>query len=509
MRLFSYKVEEHLTDSAYSKLKFVFPGTTIPSAKENRTHAAFLSAFQVQRYDCCINSCCCFVGPNQDIIQCPFCNEPRFNASGHTRKRYTYIPLIARLVGMYRNKECALQLRYRDNYQPDPDGTMKDVMDGTHYKNLRKKNVVVDGDVRNHKFFSDWHDVALGLSTDGFAPFRRRKQTCWPIITTVYNFPPELRCLRGIIMPLGVIPGPRKPKDFDSYLWPLVDELMRLAVGVPAFDASTSSAFTLRAYLLYIFGDIPAVSMVMHMKGHNGYRPCRLCNITGLGIPGSRVHTLYVPHHRKNHPDVQSDPTAVQMYDTSALPLRTHAEILQQAESIQFAPTTTISNNLATKYGIKGKSILFSLSSLSFPESFPYDFMHMVYENVLPNLISFWTGSYKDLDHGGHDYVLDKKVWERVGSATAAAGSSIPSAFGQRPPDPEGNRMACTAESWSFWMQYLAPALLENKFVRSKYFSHFLHLVKLVKICTQFEITRDEQGAVREGFQAWVRDYEK
>jgi hypothetical protein len=509
MRLFSYKIEEFVTDRAYSKLRFVFPGTTIPSAKENRTRAAFLSAFKAQRFDCCINSCCCFVGPNQDLTQCPFCDEARFSVAGRARKRYTFIPLIARLIGMYRNKECALTLRYRDSYQPDPDGTMKDIMDGKLYQNLQKKNVVVDGQVFNHKFFSDWRDIALGLSTDGFAPFRRRKQTCWPIIATIYNFPPELRCLQGIIMPLGVIPGPRKPKDFDSYLWPLVNELMQLAVGVPAFDASTGSAFTLRAYLLYIFGDIPAVSMVMRMKGHNGYRPCRLCNITGLGVPGARANTLYVPHHRKNHPNVMNDPSAVQTYDMSSLPFRTHDEILEQAESIQFALTTTASNDLATKYGIKGKSILFSLSSISFPESFPYDFMHMIYENVLPNLVSFWTGTYKDLNHNGHEYLLDKKVWQHAGSAAAAAGSSIPTAFGQRPPNPEANRMACTAESWAFWMQYLAPALLENKFTRAKYFSHFLRLIELVKICTQFEITRDEQRLVREGFQDWVRVYEE
>jgi Transposase family tnp2 len=195
MHLFSYKIEEHLTDSAYSKLKFIFLGMAIPSAKENWTYAAFLLAFKAQRFDCCINSCCCFVGPNQDSTQCPFCNEPRFNAAGHTRKRYTFILLISQLIRMYRNKECALTLCYQDNYQPDLDGTMKDIMDGKLYQNLQKKNVIVDGLAFNHKFFSDWRNIALGLSTDRFAPFRCCKQTCWPIITTIYNFPPELHCL--------------------------------------------------------------------------------------------------------------------------------------------------------------------------------------------------------------------------------------------------------------------------------------------------------------------------
>jgi hypothetical protein len=225
---------------------------------------------------------------------------------------------------------------------------------------------------------------------------------------------------------------------------------MQLAVGVPTFDASTSSAFMLCTYLLYIFGDIPAVLMVMCMKGHNGYQPYRLCNITGLNIPGARANTLYVPHHWKNHPNIRNDPSAVQMYDASSLPFRTHDKIFKQAESIQFTPTTTASNDITTKYGIKDKSILFSLSSVSFSESFPYDFMHMIYKNVLPNLISFWTGTYKDLNHDGHEYLLDKKVWQHAGTAAATASLSIPGAFGQCPPNPEDNHMACTAESWAF-----------------------------------------------------------
>jgi hypothetical protein len=64
MCLFSYKIEEHLTDSTYSRLKFVFLDAVISSAKENWTHAAFLSAFKAQRFNCCVNLCCYFASPN-------------------------------------------------------------------------------------------------------------------------------------------------------------------------------------------------------------------------------------------------------------------------------------------------------------------------------------------------------------------------------------------------------------------------------------------------------------
>jgi hypothetical protein len=62
--------------------------------------------------------------------------------------------------------------------------------------------------------------------------------------------------------------------DIDSFLFPFVRELLRLAIGVKAFDVKTGHTFRLRAYLLAMFGDMPAMSMVMRMKGHNGVKPC-------------------------------------------------------------------------------------------------------------------------------------------------------------------------------------------------------------------------------------------
>jgi hypothetical protein len=62
-------------------------------------------------------------------------------------------------------------LHYQDSYQPDPDGTMKDIIDGKLYQDLQKKKVVVDRKVFNHTFFSDWCNITLGLSTDRFTSF--------------------------------------------------------------------------------------------------------------------------------------------------------------------------------------------------------------------------------------------------------------------------------------------------------------------------------------------------
>ncbi len=227
-------------------------------------------------------------------------------------------------------------------------------MDSEHYRRLCSEYVHVDGQRLGHRHFSDCRDIALGASTDGFAPFRRRKQTCWPLIFFNYDLPPEIRFLIEFILCIGVIPGPKKPHDFDSFFWPAVEELLLLAVGVPAFDASTGEAFLLRAYLILFFGDMPAISMVMHFKGHNGFRPCRACNITAIGDPGNtRAHTLYIPLDRSRHLAVHADINAIKKYDPANLPLRTDEEILLQAQQAQFQPNATASNNVASNMVLK------------------------------------------------------------------------------------------------------------------------------------------------------------
>ena len=93
-----------------------------------------------------------------------------------------------------------------------------------------------------------------------------------PLILFNYNLPPEERFHKKNIISLGSIP--KKPLDLDLFLWPAVQELLQLEVGVEAFDALLWSIFILHAYIIVVFGDIPAVSLIMHMKGHNTIAPC-------------------------------------------------------------------------------------------------------------------------------------------------------------------------------------------------------------------------------------------
>jgi hypothetical protein len=105
---------------------------------------------------------------------------------------------------------------------------------------------------------------------------------------------------------------------------------------------------------------------------------------------------LYVPLSHCNYPA----PINVVKYHPETLPLCSHDRFMAQAKSVESVPTEVWREELAKVYGIKGVPLLSALGSLKFPQSFPFNFMHLVWENLIPNLVLFWLGCYKGMDEG-------------------------------------------------------------------------------------------------------------
>jgi hypothetical protein len=250
-----------------------------------------------------------------------------------------------------------------------------------------------------------------------------------------------------------------------------------------------------------VFGDIPAMALVMRMKGQNGISPCRICEIKGISFNN---RTNYVPLRRDKIPGALP-----RLYDASDLPIRTHEKLLDQAREVEMAPDNTKRERLAKRYGIKGVPVLSCISSISFPSSFPFDFMHLIWENLIPNLIDFWTGAFKDLDHEDKDYRIEAHIWNEVGAATAASRATLPSAFGAPVPNIATKRYEMSAEMYANWTLFIAPTVLRGRFKRSRCYNHFMQLVDLLKLCLALEISEEMLIQIDEGFQQWIKEYER
>jgi hypothetical protein len=265
---------------------------------------------------------------------------------------------------------------------------------------------------------------------------------------------PRIRTRLENVICVGVIPGPKQCKDLNSFLIPLLDELLKLENGIKSSGLTPEGNgynFVLRAFVIIGFGDIPAIAKMLFIKAHNALTPCRTCYIQGVLCQLERNAIYYVP---------LTDPYTGVVFPIELLPMRTHKLTLAHLDQLDATRNKTARDELLRDCGITGRSIFSYLKSIDLASSFPYDIMHLLFENLVPNMIRHWIGEFKGLDQGEGTY---QQEWATVGQLTAQATHTIPSAFVGTLPNIAMDRILCKAKAYAFWIQYIAPILLAGR----------------------------------------------
>ncbi|KAK6992593.1 hypothetical protein R3P38DRAFT_3429840 [Favolaschia claudopus] len=136
IRAHNLKVSIDLGARAYTKTKRAFPQLKdLPSLAHLQSEITFLSGVTPVRYDCCSNSCCCFVGPYADLDTCPYCDAARYDSQRRPRATFDYLPLIPRLQAMFADKGMCEKLGYRARFKAE-NGKIRDIFDSFHYQRL-------------------------------------------------------------------------------------------------------------------------------------------------------------------------------------------------------------------------------------------------------------------------------------------------------------------------------------------------------------------------------------
>jgi hypothetical protein len=135
--------------------------------------------------------------------------------------------------------------------------------------------------------------------------------------------------------------------------------------------------------------------------------------------------------------------------------------------------------------------------------------MHLFCENIIPNLVSLWSGTFKGIDTGNENYEIPRKVWELIGEETERAVKDILSSYTRILLNVIKDRSNYTAEAWGFWFIYLAPILLKNRFAHRKYYDHLCLLIKIMKATLKFKISMEEIDELEEQVIRWVQLFEE
>jgi hypothetical protein len=506
IKAYKLQMEINLGTNAYKKLRYTFQELGVPSIKVLRRQMKSLSGLKPKAYDCCRSCCVCFTGAFANDDACVYCHLPRRRPDGTAYHQFVYIPIIPQLQSMYANARTAKSMRYRSEHEYDnlnhPDHQISDIYDSKLYRTLRASYVVVNDQVLPHKFFADPRDVLLVMMTDGFQLFKRAKQTAWPLILLNANLPPSERYHVNNVVCAGMVPGPKKPKNFNSFMAVVADELAVAAVGIVTFDALENAMFEMHAFAPYGTGDMPAAAAAFTgCKHHNAKHPCRECPVEAIRIRNSPNKIHYVPIIRP-----QSYPASP--FAANSLPRRTHKQWLTQARRVDTAPTITESKRLAKLYGIHGTPTTARIPGITFPWSFPFDFMHIL-ENLMKNYVLLISGEFKMFDNGCETYILVNAIWKEIGLATVEANKTIPSAFGRRVPDIAEDRTYFTAEAYLVWWTMYAPILLRGRFNRPKYYTHLSRIISIINTCLAFTSTAASRAQLRIDIVTWYEEFEK
>jgi Transposase family tnp2 len=135
---------------------------------------------------------------------------------------------------------------------------------------------VLDGDIKAD-------DTVLMLSIDGAQLYQHKQSDCWIYIWVLLDLAPDLRYKKKYVLPGGFIPGPSKPKNLDSFLFPGLHHLTALQrEGLHIWDAALDHVFTSFPYFYIGMADGLGLSQLNGQVGHHGaFGCCLYCSLKG------------------------------------------------------------------------------------------------------------------------------------------------------------------------------------------------------------------------------------
>lgn len=153
---------------------------------------------------------------------------------------------------------------------------------------------------------------------------------------------------------------------------------------------------------------------------------------------------------------------------------------------------------------------MFDLRATRFPNSFPVDFMHLIYENIASYMFKLWTGNFfrKDSGQDNGDYVLDKSIWNEIGNEMHNARKSLPAYLGRPPRNIVLHHNGYKAEEWSAWITLYSLPLLKGR-MPIRHYIEWANFVKAVCLCQRLTLTAQNVEDIRFLFQSFYNYYER
>jgi hypothetical protein len=332
------------------------------------------------------------------------------------------------------------------------------------------------------------------FSIDGAQLYAKKASTCWIYIWVLLNLSPDRRYKKQHIFVGGFIPGPRNPKNTDSFLFPGLFHLCALQKErLTIWDAALQRELKSKVFLALLTADGPGMMHVTGLVGYHGKHGCRLY----CGLPGRREHQgkQYFPALLKpNNYEVEG--CAHGDIDIRDLPKASCDLYIANLRRLLASPNETQYRARRLETGISKPSIfhgLDHLSTLGLPNSAGSDIMHLGALNLSDLMISLWRGTIDCTQPDDRSTwawaVLRGDIWQQHGRAVAGALHYLPSSF-DRPPRNIAEKLTSGYKAWEFllYLYGLGPGLLYGV-LPDAYYTNYCKLVFGVRMMNQHKLT--------------------
>ena len=496
-----------------------FPGINLLSYYQAEQCTKDLTGLTSWEHHMCVKSCVGFTGPYMDLDRCPCCGEHRYNEKDLEesnglrkvpRKVFTTFPLGPQIQARWKHPQMAKNMFYRwekteellreRTATGEPPAIFDDIFCGDSYMGL-----VDDDEIKKY-------DSVLMLSIDGAQLYESKTSDVWLYIWILLDLAPDKRYKIRNVLPGGVIPGPEKPGDIDSFLFPGLAHLSALQKeGLPIWDAYHRKRALSFLFLLLALADTIAMTELSGSVGHHGRKGCRLlCGFVGRNkIRGTHYYPAllrpagFEDHRTSFHPDV----------DVNTLPAPDPGEYKFDLINLIASRTQKEYERRRFNTGIGKPSIFTRIPrTLPLPTCFPGDLMHQPLINIAALLFDLWCErpAARDYDPTSHWpwAVLTGDTWIQHGKVVAQAARYLPTSFGRTPRNPQ-EKILSGYKAWEFlYYVYGEGPGVFFKVLPDVYFTHFCRLVRAIRIIFQRSISSDEVSIADELLLQWVLDFE-
>lgn len=492
-----------------------FPESKMLSYDQVKRRVSDISGVITWKHHMCFDSCIGFTGPFKDLEECPRCYQPRYDqdqlrkSDGKKkvpRKVFTTFPLGPQLQARWKSPEMAQKMFYRrDKTQEelgrerDEEYIYDDIFCGSDYLDAVRKGAIND------------YDTVVMLSIDGAQLYRNKKSDCWIYIWIILDLAPNQRYKIRNILPGGIIPGPEKPKNLDSFLFPGLSHVSAVQKeGLCIWDGYHRRLALSLLFLLLALADAVGMAELSGSVGHHGRKGCRLlCPLIGRNkLGGSHYYPVLLKpfgadNPSSNHPDINIE----------ALPSVDLRKYRQDLNIVLGSQTEAQYRQQRLQTGIKKASIFDGLFRiLEPPTCFPGDLMHQPILNLTALMFDLWCdreGCRKGDPTGVWEWaVLKGDVWKAHGKAVADAALYFPRSFDRTPRNP-AEKISSGYKAWEFLLYFygLGPSLFYG-IIPPLYYQHYCKLVVGIRIIYQRRISGRQLQLANKFLLEWALEFE-